>query len=342
MKFGVVGLGSMGKRRVRDLRALGHEVVGYDIVAKRNEDAAHRFAIPTSRSFDELAASGVEAIVISTPPDQHFQYYEKSFRARLPFFSEASIFTPRASWFLERMAESGVQAFPSATWQFYPLFATLKETLPSDSVQTVHYHYGGYLPYWHPSEPYEHYYAGQPLTSAAREMVPFEMEWLCWIFGPVRAVSAVKDRRHEWVTAIDDSYFLLLDFESGVRGTLIVELHQVAPFRVGRISCVEDAFTVEMGSHELSWYRKETDSWRRIKPAGMRTLGSFDFEDIYRAEIGAFADALAGASYPKSWADDRHLSNILFAAEESWTRRSWVTIEEVESMYDGITLEHGA
>ena len=31
MRFLVVGLGSMGRRRIRDLKKLGHETVGYDI-----------------------------------------------------------------------------------------------------------------------------------------------------------------------------------------------------------------------------------------------------------------------------------------------------------------------
>jgi predicted dehydrogenase len=345
MRIGVVGLGSMGSRRVRDLSALGHEVVGYDIDAARGEQASSRFGVRTFGSFEELKKAGAEAIVISTPPDQHVGYYEACFRSQLPFFSEANIFTPRASWFCEQAAKAGVTGYPSATWQFYPLFGTLKDViagLGDRSVQTVHYHYGGFLPYWHPEERYDHYYAGRPLTSAAREMVPFEMEWLCWIFGPVKAVCAVRDRRHDWVTDIDDSYFLMLDFESGLRGSLIVELHQVAPFRIGRVSCTNDAFTVEMATHELLWFSKATDSWRRMKPAGMRTLGSFDFEEIYRAEIAAFTDALEnGGAYVKSWADDRHLSNILFAAEESWGRKEWVSIEEAESLYDGMTLEHG-
>ena len=99
MKIAVIGLGSMGKRRVRDLRALGHDVVGYDLQRARNVEASQRFGIATYESFDEIISAGAEAIVISTPPDQHVSYYEKCYRARLPFFSEANILTPRASWF---------------------------------------------------------------------------------------------------------------------------------------------------------------------------------------------------------------------------------------------------
>lgn len=347
MRFGVVGLGSMGKRRVRDLRALGHDVIGFDVRADRNAETRDMFDIETVTDLPALEKARPDALVISTPPDQHVSLYERSFAMRRPFFSEASIFTPRAEWFAEREAASGVRSYPSATWQFYPLFETLREHVLGiglEQVNTVHYQYGGYLPFWHPWERYDEFYAGRSkLTSAAREMVAFEAEWLLWVFGPVRAVSAIQERRGRWTTDIDDTYLILLDFESGVRGSLTVELHQVAPFRMGRVSCREQSFVLDMGAHELRRYDLDQDAWHVLKPRGLRSLGSFDFESIYLEEIRAFATALEGrTAFPKTWEEDRHLSNILFAAEESWRRKAWVDIAEVEGLYDGLTLAAGA
>jgi predicted dehydrogenase len=342
MRFGVIGLGSMGKRRVRDLLALGHRVVGFDLRLDRNNQAQEMFGITTVPDFEALVSTNPDALVISTPPDQHMMYYERCFAARLPFFSEANILTPRAEWFAKREADSGVRGYPSATWRFYPLFGVLRQQLQEiglAQVNSVHYHYGGYLPFWHPWEHYEAFYAGRSRhTCAAREMVPFELEWLCWVFGPVKAVCCVQDRRADWTTDIDDTYMLLLEFESGLRGTLIIELHQVAPFRVGRVACREQSFILDMTSHELRRYDLKTDTWRFIKPEAVRSLGSFDFEQVYLAEVKTFVAALEGRCiYPKSWAEDRHLSNVLYAAEESWRRRAWVTITEVEDAYDGRT-----
>ena len=344
MRLGVIGLGSMGKRRVRDLMALGHDVIGLDVRPDRKREATDRFGIRTTPDFDALVQEGVEATTVSTPPDQHLEYYEKCFAARIPFFSEANVLTPSVAWFEEREAASGVRSYPSATWQFYPLFGLLRQQLVKlgmGSVNTVHYHYGGYLPLWHPWEAYDDFYAGKrPAVSAAREMVPFELEWLRWVFGPIRAVCGAHDRRSDWRTPIDDSYFLLLEFESGLRGTLLVELHQVAPFRMARIACRETSFTIDMSVHELRRYDLASDSWRIMKPPGIRSLGSFDFEQIYLAEIGAFVDALQGKTrYPKSWADDRHLSDVLYALEESHRRRGWVSVAEVAQAYDG-RMEH--
>jgi predicted dehydrogenase len=346
MRFGVVGLGSMGKRRVRDLSALGHETVGFDLRPDRNKEAHQLYSISTVTKFADLLAADPDAIVISTPPDQHLAYYERSFEAGLPFFSEANILTPSAEWFGSRETEHGVRGYPSATMRFYPLLGSLDGELKRiglDKVCTVHAHYASFLPLWHPWEDYSQFYAGRSRhTCAARETVTFELDWLCWLFGRVRSVSGLRERRAEWSTDIDDTYMLWLEFDSGVTGSLSVEMHQVAPFREARVSGCDRSFVLDMTSHELRRYDRETDCWRITKPPGTRVLGSFHYEQVYREEIRAFADALEGrAEYPKTWTEDRHISDVLYAAEESARRNARVTIADVESAYDGCSWVAG-
>lgn len=339
MRFGVAGLGSMGQRRVRDLSALGHEVIGFDVRADRMRESTERFGIEAVDSADALA-DAADAIVVSTPPDRHVQWYELSLQRGKPFFSEASIFTPRAEWFAQRETNSA-RGYPSATWKYYPLLDVLRDQVAAlpETLLSAHHHYGGWLPYWHPWEHYTAFYAGQRTTSAAREMVPFEMEWLCWICGPVRAVSCSFGQAYPWDAAFDDAYAIIVEFENGLRGSINIELFQPAPFRQARLAAKDRSFVLDFGRHELQIYELSTDSWRRMNSPGLRTFSGFNFEDVYAAEIADFARAVA-KSEPgrKSWAEDRHLSNILFAAEESARRREWVTIDEAETLYDGLTL----
>ena len=109
MRIGVVGFGSMGKRRTRDLLALGCEVAIFDSRSDRVAEAPKLFDVAATSSFDDLLKTKPDALVISVPPDQHLAYYERSFEARLPFFSEMNVLTPEASWFAGREAEAGVR-----------------------------------------------------------------------------------------------------------------------------------------------------------------------------------------------------------------------------------------
>jgi predicted dehydrogenase len=340
MRFGIVGLGSMGRRRVRDLKALGHEVMGFDLRSDRNQQSHELFDIKTVTDFDALIQYKPDALVISTPPDQHRKYYEKSFSLGLWFFSEANILVPPTQWFDEQEKRKGGKGFPSGTWRFHPLFGVLRQELQSvgmDSVNTVHHHYGGYLPQWHPWEDYQDFYAGQRReTSAAREMVPFELEGMCWVLGPLKAVCCIQSRCVNWKTDIDDTYLLQLEFESGLMGTLSVELHHVAPIRDFRVSGQEYCFNLNLLEPTLQKFDRKTGWWHDVGSSSELGAKKIDIEEVYQAEISAFVQALdQTGNYPKTWADDRHLSNALYAAEESWRRKEWVTLREADTMNHG-------
>ena len=59
MKVMVAGLGSMGKRRVRNLQAIGvEEIVGCDTRHDRRAEAEEEYGIPTLGCFAEGLAEG--------------------------------------------------------------------------------------------------------------------------------------------------------------------------------------------------------------------------------------------------------------------------------------------
>jgi predicted dehydrogenase len=127
-----------------------------------------------------VIGAGIDALVISTPPDRHVEWYERAAEADIRFFSEANVLTPHPEW----AAARGATGCISATWRFHPLVHELRTALRNEEVLSVHHAYGGYLPAWHPWERYDEFYAGaRRETCAAREMVPFELDWVCWAFG---------------------------------------------------------------------------------------------------------------------------------------------------------------
>src|SRR5215212_3208702 len=69
MRFLIVGLGSMGKRRVRNLQHLkAGDVAGFDPRADRRDEAHSKYSIPTFEDFENaLATFRPDALLISTP-----------------------------------------------------------------------------------------------------------------------------------------------------------------------------------------------------------------------------------------------------------------------------------
>ena len=80
MNVVVIGLGSMGKRRIRLLKKCPdiQEIFGVDAKADRRGDAENAFRIPVYQSLEEaLACHPVECAVISTSPPSHHAIIKK-------------------------------------------------------------------------------------------------------------------------------------------------------------------------------------------------------------------------------------------------------------------------
>lgn len=66
MKFGLLGLGSIGSRHARNLRMLGHEVIGYDIDEKKQREFQGKILTYANVIND------TEATIIATPTPRHY------------------------------------------------------------------------------------------------------------------------------------------------------------------------------------------------------------------------------------------------------------------------------
>lgn len=71
MTIGIVGLGSMGKRRIRLLQKIdaGFSLVGIDAREDRREEAQKLYGITVSEDLEKaIEEHGIQAVVVSTSP----------------------------------------------------------------------------------------------------------------------------------------------------------------------------------------------------------------------------------------------------------------------------------
>ncbi|WP_140142752.1 Gfo/Idh/MocA family protein, partial [Vibrio parahaemolyticus] len=223
--------GSMGKRRVRNLLALGNiDVFGFDVRADRNEEASSKYQITTfddvQKAFEDVKP---EVVVISTPPQLHMTYANMCFDARVPCFIEASVTD------IEEIRELGKKALeaslviaPSCTMRYFPGPKKVKELLEQNvigSPLSVNYQTGQYLPDWHPWEDIQDFYVSKRESGGAREIVPFELTWLNDLFShDVKALASAVAKQTDMNADIDDIYHCLLQYDSGVLLNLTVEV----------------------------------------------------------------------------------------------------------------------
>jgi len=323
VKLLIVGLGSMGKRRIRNLQHLkAGEIFGFDPRADRREESAARYGVKTCESFDEGMAWRPDAVIISTPPDQHLPYALSVARAGVHFFTELNVVDDGLDALIALTEGSPLVAAPSCTFRFHPSVKRLERLVAERTVGPIlyfSYHSGQYLPDWHPYEDYRSYYVAQRHMGAGREMVPFELNWLTWVFGRVTAVSCLKGKVSGLDVDIDDLYQCLLTFDSGVNGMLLVDV--VARVATRLMRCYgEDG--VIIWDHDIrsvrAWSSPERAWTEYPEPDPINEPGYLVAEDAYIDEMRHFIRAIHGEEqYRYSFAEDREILNVLRAAEQS-------------------------
>ncbi len=333
MKFLITGLGSMGKRRVRNLQHLqAGDIAGFDPRADRREEAASKYGIQTFSDFDEACNTfKPDAVVISTPPDLHVQYAKLALQNGHHYFSEASVVDDGMDELIALShANPELVAAPSCTLRYHPSIQTIKQLVDDDFGKPLllTYHSGQWLPDWHPWEDYRSFYVARRATGACREIVPFELSWLTWIIGPIAMVTGMRDKLSTLDVDIDDAYQVLLKFESGALGHLLVDVIARSPVRYFRL-CSERA-TIEWdatGTKQVRIFRAGGD-WEIIpEPERIQEPGYVYSENPYIDEMRDFIAACRGE---KPWgytlAQDKATLDLLQQIETSSDERRQIEV----------------
>lgn len=295
MKVIVIGLGSMGKRRIRLLRQdrAELEILGVDAMEARREEARQEYGITVYASLDEAFQQGADAALICTSPLSHAGLIRSCLEHDLHVFSEINLVSDGYEENQKLAAEKGKVLFLSST------FLYRKETQyiisrvgESSSALTYLYHIGQYLPDWHPWESIQNYFIGDKRTNGCREILAIELPWIVSCFGPVKDVQVRRSKDTALPIDYNDNILLDITHESGTKGVLAVDV--VCRKAVRRFEVYgEDLYLSWNGTPDsLSDYDIETKKDRPVpffeEVAHEAGYAAFIAETPYREELRAF------------------------------------------------------
>jgi len=324
VKFLQIGLGSMGKRRVRCLQALGHKkIVGFDVREDRRQEAERLYGISVVPALDNLDISGFDALVISTPPDLHQKYMELALKHGKPSFVEASVLLDGLEKIAVNARRKKVLIAPSCTMRFHSAIKDIRRIVKEGrygNFTGFSYHFGNYLPDWHPWEKVSDFYVSNPATGACREIVPFELTWITEIVGFPNDVRAFIGSTMDVGAKIADTYALTLKFDHAI-ATLLVDVvsrnyirHLILNMEHGQIMWRWDIPRVNL--YDARQRRRIV--YEQPEPKAASSYNKNIGESMYIDEVRAFIDAASGRKpFPNTLEDDIRVLKLLDMAEKS-------------------------
>ena len=327
MKGLVIGLGSMGKRRIRNLIHIGDiEVLGFDKRSDRLKEAKDKYSIEVSDDFDDLVKRHhFDFFVISTSPESHMKYAYIAHSMNISAFIEASVVEKEKIFELYNLSKKTNLIFaPSCTMCFFDGPKKVKELIQCGAigkVATFNYHTGQYLPDWHPWESIHDFYVSKRDTGAAREIVPFELTWLNDIFGQPRVINSYYLNTGIVDADIDDFYTALLDY-NGVIANITVEV--ISKNRATRyLRVLGDGGQIIFDGDEniVKYVNDKSKEWKVTELAkGTVESGYINPENPYIEEMQCFINAVRQGDlqfYPNNLKKDYEILCQLEAIERA-------------------------
>lgn len=324
MKVMVVGLGSMGKRRIRLLKEkkdIG--IVGIDSQESRCKEVKEAFGIRCYASIAEaVAAEQPDAAVVSTSPLSHASIIRECLLCNLHVFTEINLITDGYEENIRLAKDKGRVLFLSSTFLYEEdTKAIIQRVRPTKEPLNYIYHVGQYLPDWHPWESYNNYFIGNPRTNGCREIMTIDLPWLVTAFGNITRVSAVKGKNSQLNINYPDNYLITLEHETGAKGVFAVDV--VSRKATRHLEVYGEQLHLTWDGTTDSLYEYDLDRKQmvqvKIEEVAEHVDGYADFvtENPYREELNAFFAQIEQGVEPEwNFEKDQSLLSIIDEIEQ--------------------------
>lgn len=233
MKVAVIGLGSMGKRRIRLIKNYDSqiEIIGIDSNQERLKQCEHELNITVRNTVDDLDFEDIDCAFVCTSPLSHSKLISFLIKNNIDVFTEINLLCDGYDEFIN---EKNVKIFLSSTFLYRRDIQWMIDKVNKQKVNYI-YHTGQYLPDWHPWENYNNYFVGDKRTNGCREIMAIELPWITECFGNIKKISVLKDKMSSLKIDYPDNYMLQVEHENGSKGQITIDVVARMPIRRAEI-----------------------------------------------------------------------------------------------------------
>jgi predicted dehydrogenase len=335
MKVLVVGLGSIGQRHVRNLRALlGRkveisayrvrmltDVLTEDFEIECGSNVEEKYGIQVYGNLDRALSQKPQVVFVCNPTSFHLPVALSAARAGCHLFIEKPLSHSYdgVEEIISLVEGKKHIALVGYQMRFHPCLQMLRDLLKQNligRVLTVRVEVGEYLPGAHPHEDYRQRYASQfDLGGGVILSQSHELDYIYWLFGLPRRLFALGGHLSSLDIDVEDTASILM--ECVVEGKSVpVHVHQDYMQRPPSRTCqvIGDDGKILLDFHALTLEVFDN----RGELIEKRTFDGFQRNQLFMDELKHFLNCLHGKEAPMVTVRDGAQSlRIALAAKES-------------------------
>ncbi len=311
MKFLIAGLGSIGRRHFRNLRALGEQ----DIILYRTRKSTlpddELAGFETFTDLDTALAQKPDAVFVSNPTALHMDVALPAAQAGIHLFLEkpvAGSLDERVEALQAAVSRSGSRVLVGFQFRFHPTLQKAAELIHSGAlgqVLTFRAHWGEYVPNWHPWEDYRQTYTARAdLGGGVIATLTHPLDYLRWLLGEVTALWSFNGHISPLEMDVEDVAEMGLRLANGAIGSVHVNYVQRPPAHRLEIIGTAGALRWDNADGVLHFYHmpQPFGAWQADPPAAELTTFAppegFERNAMFLAQTRHFIEVVRGAAQP--------------------------------------------
>ncbi len=314
----MVGLGSIGRRHLLNLRAIQPNVR----ITLLRQQAKTRPDLPCEQviyDWDQALAGQYDVAVIASPASQHIHAALALAQNKVHLFIEKPLSNKLegVDGLIARCHQNNSVLMVGYTFRFYRPLQLLRQAILEGRIGRVlsaSAEAGQYLPDWRSDQDVRKSISGQSKLGGGVVLeLSHEIDYLRWLVGEVQSVSAQMGHLSDLAIDVEDVAEITMRFHNGALGHVHLDMIQRPSTRGCRIVGTEGQLTWNAQTNAVKCYSMSAGTWLDLHPEV-----PLDRNIMYLEEMRHFLECARDRHSPASGGEEgRRVLEIALAAKQS-------------------------
>lgn len=319
MKFLIAGLGSIGRRHLRNLVALGEK----DILLYRTHQSTlpddELVEYPVETDLDTALAQRPDAVIVSNPTALHLEVAIPSARQGCHLLLEKPVSDSLKGMtdLQEAVAEGGGEVLVGYQFRFHPGLIQVERLLSKKAIGSpISFRavYAEYLPGMHPWEDFRQSYSARcELGGGVILTLCHPFDYIRWLLGEFESIWAFTSDLNQFNLSVEESAEIGIRLVNGLIGSVHLDYNRRPTSHRLEITGTDGTIDWDAGREDLRIYRLNKTAWDSIpNPPG------FERNEMFLDEMRHFIAIIQRKSTPIcNLADGIRIVQVALAAKSS-------------------------